>query len=157
MVEINEQIYPVPSSEQGVEESPKSISFLAIRQAIELALRLGDAPAAESAARYLLCTFPEAIASMIWLGQALLDLGDPAAAITQFKLALTYNPCDAAAWIGLAGALGRGGQGREADAALRRAALHDPLDSELLTPGVASPPPDGVGVVYLRRGYASLA
>ncbi|HJZ50336.1 MAG TPA: tetratricopeptide repeat protein [Roseiflexaceae bacterium] len=157
MVDINEQAHVVPSSESIVAAPPKSISFVTIRQAIELALRLGDPSAAENGARYLLRMFPEAVAPMILLGQALLDLGDAPAAIAHFRLALSHNPCDAAAWIGLAGALSLDGQTGEADAALRCAALHDPLDSELLTPGVASPPPDGVGIVYLRRGYATLA
>src|SRR6185503_3295831 len=93
----------------------------------------------------------------IFLGQALLDLGNPAAAILHFRAALIRNPLDAEAWIGLAGALSLDGQTDAATAALHCAALHDPLDSELLTPGIAISSRDGVGVVYLRRGYANLA
>src|SRR5262249_24136 len=110
VVDINEQAHVGPSSESIVAATPKSISFVTIRQAIELALRLGDPSAAENGARYLLRMFPEAVAPMILLGQALLDLGDAPAAIAHFRLALSHNPCDAAAWIGLAGALSLDGQ-----------------------------------------------
>jgi tetratricopeptide (TPR) repeat protein len=138
-------------------EAPTSIPFVDVRRAIELALRLGDSRAAETVAEHLRKIFPEAIAPLIFLGQALLDLGAPSAAIAHFRTALSRNPLDAEAWIGLAGALSLNGQTDEAATALCSAALHDPLDSELLTPGIAVPSRDGIGIVYLRRGYANLA
>jgi tetratricopeptide (TPR) repeat protein len=89
---------------------------------------------------------------------ALLEAGIPRAAVAQFRLALKLNPLDAGAWAGLAGALADCGQHAEAQAALARAALHDPLGSDVLAPGIAQAPmPIGLGVVYLRRGHAALA
>ena len=156
MIDINEPT-PAIATLHIKAEPPTTIPFVYLRQAIELALRLGDAATVEHVAQHLREIFPEAIAPLIFLGQALLDLGNPAAAILHFRTALIRNPLDAEAWIGLAGALSLDGQTDAATAALHSAALHDPLDSELLTPGIASSPRDGVGVVYLRRGYASLA
>ena len=75
-----------------------------LRQAIELALRLGDPDAAEHGARALIELFPEAIAPVALLGHALLDLGDHHAAIKQLHAALSRNPLDALAWTALASA-----------------------------------------------------
>jgi Tfp pilus assembly protein PilF len=136
---------------------PTSIGFAELRGAIELALRLGEARTVEYAARHLRQLFPDAIAPLIFLGQALLQLENHSAAIAHFRAALIANPLASEAWIGLAGALSLDGQADAAAAALASAALHDPLDSELLTPGIALPPRDGLGVAYLRRGHASLA
>ncbi|HEU5097971.1 MAG TPA: tetratricopeptide repeat protein [Roseiflexaceae bacterium] len=156
MIDMNEPaaVQPVPQ----ISATPlASIGFVDARRAIELALRLGDARIAAQAARHLRELFPDAIAPQIFLGQALLELGDPSAAIAHFRAALIANPLASEAWIGLAGALSLDGQTDAAAAALRSAALHDPLDSELLTPGIAVPPDDSLGVAYLRRGYAGLA
>jgi tetratricopeptide (TPR) repeat protein len=148
---------PVQSTLPIDGEAPSSIAFVELRRAIELALRLGDARTAAYVARHLRAIVPEAIAPLILLGQALLSLDTPDAAIAHFRAALLQNPLDAEAWIGLAGALSLSGQTAAAAAALGSAALHDPLDSELLTPGIAISPRDGLGVAYLRRGYADLA
>lgn len=129
-----------------------------LARAIELALRLGDSGAAWRAAHALRRVFPEAIAPQIWLGQALLDAGNAAVAVDYFRRALRLNPLDAAAWAGLAGALARTGQEKASAAALSRAALHDPLGSEALAPGIAPEQSSaGRGVEYLRRGLAELA
>ncbi len=137
--------------------APASPSVAQLRQAIELALQLGDPDAAEHGARALIELFPEAIAPVALLGHALLDLGQHHAAIAQLHAALSRNPLDAQAWAALAGALSLAGDHGSARAALYRAALHDPLESELLTPGVTAAPTNGIGVVYLRRGHAGLA
>jgi tetratricopeptide (TPR) repeat protein len=147
----------VPPALQIAGEPPASIGFAELRAAIELGLRLGEARMVESAARHLRELFPDAIAPHIFLGQALLQLEDHSAAIAQFRAALIANPLASEAWIGLAGALSQAGQPDAAAAALGSAALHDPLDSELLTPGIAVAPSDGLGVAYLRRGHANLA
>jgi tetratricopeptide (TPR) repeat protein len=129
-----------------------------IRRATELALRLGDPDAARRAALALLRHFPDAVGPLVLLGQALLDCGEPRTAVAQFRRALKLNPLDAVAWAGLAGALARCEQHDAAQAALLRAALHDPLSSESLAPGIVqSPVPLGMGVVYMRRGHAALA
>jgi tetratricopeptide (TPR) repeat protein len=134
------------------------LDFGHIRRAIELALRLGEPDAARRAADALLRYFPDAVAPVVLLGQALLDSGAPREAVAQFRQALKLNPLDAVAWGGLAGALARCGQRAASSAALLRAALHDPLGSEALAPGIAQTPTAlGMGVVYLRRGHAALA
>jgi Tfp pilus assembly protein PilF len=157
VIDVNDQI-SVPSSQYaGAALPPASVSIAQVRRAIELALRLGEPGAAEHGARALIQLFPQAVAPVVLLGHALLDLGEQNAAIEQLRCALSRNPLDAPAWMALAGALSLAGQHDAAQAALCRAALHDPLESELLTPGVAASPPDGIGVVYLRRGHASLA
>jgi tetratricopeptide (TPR) repeat protein len=127
-------------------------------RAIELALRLGDPGAAWRAAHALRRIFPEAIAPQVWLGQALLDAGNAAVAVDYFRRALRLNPLDAVAWAGLAGALARTGQIKAAAAALSRAALHDPLGSAALAPGIAPEQSSaGKGVEYLRRGLVEVA
>lgn len=129
-----------------------------VRQGISIALRLGEHVAARRAACALLQHYPEAVTPLVLLGQALLDAGRPEAAIAQFARALGINPLDATAWAGLAGAHAALGQHHKAAEALERAALHDPLGSEMLAPGIApAPSGQGVGVVYLRRGHAALA
>ncbi|HET9224077.1 MAG TPA: tetratricopeptide repeat protein, partial [Roseiflexaceae bacterium] len=121
--------------------NPPSLSnFSLIRGAAELAVRLGDAPAAQRAALALAQHFPDAIVPVVLLGQALLEAGEPHAAITQFSYALKRNPLDAVAWAGLAGALAGCNRHTDAQAALARAALHDPLGCEGLAPGIAQAP-----------------
>jgi Tetratricopeptide repeat len=137
---------------------PSPNDFSLIRGAAELALRLGDTAAAQRASVALARYFPAAIVPVVLLGLALLESGVPRAAIAQFRYALKLNPLDAVAWAGLAGALAGCGQHTEAQAALARAALHDPLGCEVLAPGIAQAPiPIGLGIVYLRRGHAALA
>jgi hypothetical protein len=139
--------------------NPPSLSdFSLIRRAAELALRLGDAPAVQRAAAALAQYFPVAIVPVVLLGQALLEASEQRAAITQFSYALKRNPLDAVAWAGLAGALAGCNRHTDAQAALARAALNDPLGCEVLAPGIAQTPVlAGLGVVYLRRGHAALA
>jgi hypothetical protein len=156
MIDINKPTAVQPAL-RITGEPPASIGFTELRGAIELALRLGEARMAERAARHLRELLPDAIAPLIFLGQALLQLEDHSAAIAHFRAALIANPLAAEAWIGLAGALSLDAQPDAAAGALRSAALHDPLDSELLTPGIAVAPREGLGVTYLRRGHASLA
>ena len=128
------------------------------RLAIELALRLGDPAAARRASGALCRCFPEAIAPLVLIARALLDLGDARSAIEHFRRALARNPLDAVAWAGLAAALACCDQHTASNAALARAALHDPLGSESLAPGIVQPPqPLSLGVIYLRRGMAELA
>lgn len=136
---------------------PSAVDFGTVRRAAELALRLGDSEAAWRAAHTLLRAFPEAAAPLTLLGLALLEAGNASVAADHFRRALRLNPLDAGAWAGLAGALALLGKQRAAEAALARAALHDPLASEGLAPGVAQPSPLGLGVVYLRRGMHTLA
>ncbi|HMO56807.1 MAG TPA: tetratricopeptide repeat protein [Roseiflexaceae bacterium] len=129
-----------------------------LRRVIELALRLGDAAAAQRGAETLLRYLPGALTPVALLGQALLEAGSAEAALACFRRVLQANPLDAVAWGGLAGALARLGQHGGAAAALRRSALHDPLGSEGLAPGVAEAPGAiGLGIVYLRRGHTELA
>jgi Tetratricopeptide repeat len=125
--------------------------------AIDLALKIGMVEAAEQAARALIGRFPEAAAPSVMLGRALVEQGHWRQAIEHFRWVLAIHPLDPAAWTGLATALAVAGQAREARAALSRAALHDPLDSQLLTPGVVALPREGSGVSYLRQGYDALA
>ncbi|MDW8147059.1 MAG: tetratricopeptide repeat protein [Roseiflexaceae bacterium] len=140
------------------ELSLETVELPHLARAIELALRLGDAGAAWRAAHALRRVFPEAIATQVWLGQALLDAGNAAVAVDYFRRALRLNPLDAVAWAGLAGALARTGQEKAAAAALSRAALHDPLGSAALAPGIAPEQSSaGRGIEYLRRGLAELA
>ncbi|MFQ3681136.1 tetratricopeptide repeat protein [Roseiflexus sp.] len=140
------------------ESSLETIALPNLVRAIELALRLGDPGAAWRAAHALRRAFPEAIAPQVWLGQALLDAGNAAVAVDYFRRALRLNPLDAVAWAGLAGALARTGQEKAAAAALSRAALHDPLGSAALAPGIAPEQSSaGKGVEYLRRGLAEVA
>ncbi len=140
------------------ESSLETIELPHLVRAIELALRLGDPGAAWRAAHALRRVVPEAIAPQVWLGQALLDAGNAAVAVDYFRRALRLNPLDAVAWAGLAGALARTGQTKAAAAALSRAALHDPLGSAALAPGIAPEPSSaGKGIEYLRRGLAEVA
>jgi len=157
VIDIDDHIRAVSINNSATASAPASLTIAQLRQAIELALQLGDPGAAEHGARALIELFPEAIAPVALLGHALLDLGHHHAAIKQLHAALRRNPLDALAWTALAGALSLAGDHRTARAALYRAALHDPLESELLTPGVTAAPTNGIGVVYLRRGHASLA
>lgn len=138
--------------------SLETIELPHLVRAIELALRLGDPGAAWRAAHALRRVVPEAITPQVWLGQALLDAGNAAVAVDYFRRALRLNPLDAVAWAGLAGALARTGQTKAAAAALSRAALHDPLGSAALAPGIAPEPSSaGKGIEYLRRGLAEVA
>lgn len=140
------------------ESSLETIELSHLARAIELALRLGDSGAAWRAAHALRRVFPEALAPQVWLGQALLDAGNAAVAVDYFRRALRLNPLDAIAWAGLAGALARTGQEKAAAAALSRAALHDPLGSAALAPGIApEQSAAGKGVEYLRRGLVEVA
>jgi tetratricopeptide (TPR) repeat protein len=133
------------------------LDFGTARRAIELTLRLGDADTAWRTAHALLRAFPDAATPLTLLGQALLEAGNATVAADHFRRALRINPLDSSAWGGLAGALALAGKHRAAAAALSRAALHDPLGSEGLAPGVADPSPLGLGIVYLRRGMPDLA
>lgn len=140
------------------ESSLETIELPHLARAIELALRLGDSGAAWRAAHALRRVFPEALAPQVWLGQALLDAGNAAVAVDYFRRALRLNPLDAVAWAGLAGALARTGQEKAAAAALSRAALHDPLGSAALAPGIAPEQSSaGKGIEYLRRGLVEVA
>ena len=157
MIDIDDHIRAASINNSATAAAPAALTITQLRQAIELALRLGDPDAAEHGARALIALFPEAIAPVALLGHALLDLGQHHAAIKQLHAAISRNPLDAQAWAALAGALSLAGDHSAARAALYRAALHDPLESELLTPGVTAAPTNGIGVVYLRRGHAGLA
>jgi tetratricopeptide (TPR) repeat protein len=157
VIDIDDTIRADSIDSSATAAASSALTIAQLRQAIELALQLGDPDAAAHGARVLLDLFPEAIAPMALLGHALLDLGQYHAAIKQLHAALSRNPLDAQAWAALAGALSLAGAHGPARAALYRAALHDPLESELLTPGVTAVPANGIGVGYLRRGHASLA
>lgn len=125
--------------------------------AIDLAIKIGAAELAEQAARTLIGLFPEAISPSLLLGRALIEQGHWRQALDHFRWVLAIHPLDSSAWVGLATALAVAGRQSEARAALGRAALHDPLDSQLLTPGVAPLPREGLGVSYLRQGHAEIA
>jgi tetratricopeptide (TPR) repeat protein len=157
VIDIDDPIRAASITDSATAAAPATLTIAQLRQAIELALRLGDPDAAEHGARALIDLFPEAIAPVALLGHALLDLGQHHAAIKQLHAALSRNPLDAQSWAALAGALSLAGDHSTARAALYRAALHDPLESDLLTPGVTAAPTNGLGVGYLRRGHAGLA
>ncbi len=147
-----------PATEQAIDMPlAEVVDIASLRRAIDLALRLGEhAPATQTAA-LLRDYFPEAIGPLVLLGQARLESGDPRAAIDLFRQALRLHPLDALAWAGLAGALAASGEREPAAAALRCAALHDPLGSEGLAPGLVDADVIGQGVIYLRRGHVELA
>ncbi len=128
-----------------------------ILAAIDLAIKIGAADLAEQAARMLIGLFPDAIAPSVLLGRALVDLGQWRQAIDHFRWVLALHPLDSSAWSGMAAALAVAGRHAEARAALGRAALHDPLDSQVLTPGVVLLPREGLGVSYMRQGHADIA
>lgn len=147
---------PMPIVAPVAESLPEQIDLAQVRQAIELALRLGDHAGAWQAAQVVLRRYPEAILPMIAQGQALLEARNATLAVDYFRRALQSHPLDALAWAGLAAALSSSGQDRAGQAALRRAALHDPLGNEAL-PSHGVPDSLGMGIIYLRRGMAALA
>ncbi|MEN9934996.1 MAG: hypothetical protein RLZZ387_1575 [Chloroflexota bacterium] len=153
---IDTELVPYAAPPQAAHEPLPPVDFGTARRAAELALRLGDVDIALRAGHGLLRAFPDAASPLALLGHALLEAGDPYAASDYFRHALELNPLDAGAWAGLAGALASTGS-PEATEALERAALHDPLGSEGLAPGVAAAPALGLGVVYLCRGMPTLA
>ncbi|GAB4113189.1 MAG: hypothetical protein OHK0050_15970 [Roseiflexaceae bacterium] len=124
---------------------------------LDLALNIGHAALAEQAARHLIGLFPEAIVPSIILGRALVEQGNWQQAIDHLRWVLALHPLEGGSWASLAAALALAGRQQEARTALSRAAMHDPLDSQLLTPGVATLPPEGEGIDYLRQGHDQLA
>ncbi len=68
----------------------------------ECALASGEYPIAEEAARGALQIGPESYKSMVYLGRALMALGDPQAARRHIEEATRLNPDSAEGWIALA-------------------------------------------------------